>query len=47
MPNIKEISPEVVKERVKLYELAFGVKAVEVDDIVINDKVMDVFRYHM
>ena len=47
MSDIKEISPEVVKERVKLYERAFGVKAVEVDDIVINDKVRDVFRYYM
>lgn len=47
MSNIKEISPEVVKERVKLYEQAFGVKVREVDDIVINDKVRDVFRYYM
>lgn len=45
--DIKEISPEVVKERVKLYEQAFGVKVREVNDIVINDKVRDIFRYYM
>jgi hypothetical protein len=47
MTDIKEISPEVVKERVKLYEQAFGVKVREVNDIVINDKVRDIFRYYM
>ncbi len=45
--DIKEISQEVIKERVKLYELAFGVKAKEVEDIVINDKVRNIFRYYM
>ena len=43
---IKEINPEVIKERVKLYEQAFGVKVKEIDDIVIDNKVRDVFRYY-
>ena len=44
---IKEIDTKDIKNRIKLYEQAFGVKAKEVNDIVINDKVRDVFRYHM
>jgi hypothetical protein len=45
--RIKEIEAKVIKNRIKLYEQAFGVKTNDVSDIIVNDDIRVIFREYM
>ena len=45
--RIKEIDTKDIKNRIKLYEQAFGVKTNDVSDIVVNDDIRGIFRKYM
>ena len=45
--RIKEIETEVIKNRIKLYEQAFGVKTNDVNNTVVDDNIRDIFRKYM
>lgn len=45
--RIKEIDTKDIKNRIKLYEQAFGVKTNDVSDIVVNDDIRVIFREYM
>jgi len=45
--RIKEIGTKDIKNRIKLYEQAFGVKTNDVSDIVVNDDIRGIFRKYM
>ena len=45
--RIKEIDTKDIKNRIKLYERAFGVKTNDVSDIIVNDDIRVIFRKYM
>ena len=45
--RIKEIDTKDIKNRIKLYEQAFGVKTNDVNNTVVDDNIRDIFRKYM